>query len=129
MKLFSDEEFELISQKVVGRKGNFLIAFRNKYGPTRLKQLWTELMQELGHPGKCLSWWTSAGTIGLLECESENGLAFYGQWSLDDNHELLNIMEVSDEDLVDIRDGFDAGSVTSDAMRAMRIGESGGAKE
>ncbi|MHA2024619.1 MAG: hypothetical protein ACW98U_01865 [Candidatus Thorarchaeota archaeon] len=129
MKLFSDEEFEQISQKVAGRTGNFLIAFRNKYGPTRLKQLWTEMMEDLGHPGKCLSWWSGAGTIGLLECESENGLSVYGQWSLDDNHELLNIMEISDDDLVDIRDGFDSGSVTSDAMRAMRIGESGGAKE
>ncbi|MGY5863129.1 MAG: hypothetical protein RTV41_00850 [Candidatus Thorarchaeota archaeon] len=129
MKLFSDEEFEQISEKLLGRKGNFLIAFRNKHGPTRLKQLWTEMMEALGHHGKCLSWWTSAGTIGLLECESENGLAVYGQWSLDDNHELLSIIEVNDNDLVDIRDGFDAGSVTSDAMRAMRIGESGGAKE
>ena len=129
MKLFSEEELDRIRKMVVGKTGNFLIAFRNRHGPTRLKQLWTEMMEELGHPGKCLSWWTSAGTVGLLECESENGLAVFGQWALDDNHELLNVMEISDDDLVDIRDGFDAGSVTSDAMRAMRIGESGGAKE
>lgn len=129
MKLFSDEETEFISKKLVGTQGNFLIAFRNKYGPTRLKKLWKEMLEDLGHPGECLSWWTSAGTVGLLECESENGLSIYGQWTLDDNHELLNVMEISDEDLVDIRDGFDAGAVTSDAMRAMRIGESGGAKE
>ena len=106
-----------------------MIAFRNKYGPTRLKQLWTELLDELGYPGKCLSWWSSAGTIGLLECETENGLSIFGQWTLDDNHELLNVIEVSNNDLVNIRNGFDAGSVTSDAMRALRIGESGGAKE
>jgi hypothetical protein len=128
MKLFSEEEFECIKKTVGSKTGNFLIAFRNKHGPTRLKQLWTELMEDLGYPGKCLSWWTSAGTIGLLECETES-ISFFGQWTLDDNHELLNVMELSDEDLVDIRDGFDAGSVTSDAMRALRIGESGGAKE
>ncbi|MFW9767721.1 MAG: hypothetical protein ACFFF9_02730 [Candidatus Thorarchaeota archaeon] len=129
MQLFSEEEVERIRKTVDGRTGNFLIAFRNKHGPTRLKQLWTELMEDLGYPGKCLSWWTSAGTIGLLECETENGISFFGQWTLDDNHELLNIMEIDEEDLVAIRDGFDAGSVTSDAMRALRIGESGGAKE
>jgi hypothetical protein len=129
MKLFSDQEINTINQKLLGKKGNFLIAFRNKYGPTRLKQLWTELLDELGHPGKCLSWWSSAGTIGLLECETENGLSIFGQWTLDDNHELLNVIEVSNNDLVNIRNGFDAGPVTSDAMRAMRIGESGGAKE
>ena len=129
MKLFSEEEIEKIRKTIAGKNGNFLIAFRNKYGPTRLKKLWSELIEELGHPGKCLSWWTSAGTVGLLECDSENDIAFFGQWTLDDNHELLNVMEVSDEELVNIRDGFDAGSVTSDAMRALRIGESGGAKE
>ena len=129
MKLFSEDELERIRKMTEGKKGNFLIAFRNKHGPTRLKQLWTELMEEIGHPGKCLSWWTSAGTIGLLECETENGFSIFGQWALDDNHELLNVMEISNEDLVDIRDGFDSGAVTSDAMRALRIGESGGAKE
>ncbi|MHA1948651.1 MAG: hypothetical protein ACXAAO_13970 [Candidatus Thorarchaeota archaeon] len=129
MKLFSDEDLKLINQKVKGKRGNFLITFRNKHGPTRLKQLWTEMLDELGYSAKCLNWWTSAGTIGLLECEVENGLSIYGQWTLDDNHELLSILEMSDDDLVDIRDGFDAGSVTSDAMRAFRIGESGGAKE
>lgn len=129
MKLFSEEEIDVINQKLKGNKGNYLIAFRNKYGPTRLKQLWTEMLADLGHTVKCLSWWTSTGTIGLLECETENGLSVYGQWTLDDRHELLNVMEISDADLVDIRDGFDSGSVTSDAMRALRIGESGGAKE
>lgn len=129
MKLFSDEEIDVIKQKLLGKKGNFLIAFRNKYGPTRLMQLWTEMLDELGHPAKCLNWWSSAGTIGLLECETENGLSVFGQWTLDDNHILLNVMEISDEELINIRDGFDAGSVTSDAMRAMRIGDSGGAKE
>ncbi|MFX1481887.1 MAG: hypothetical protein ACFFCP_01715 [Promethearchaeota archaeon] len=129
MKLFSDNEIDIISQKLKGKTGNYLITFRNKHGPTRLKQLWIELLEELGHPVNCVSWWTSAGTIGLLECETDNGLAVYGQWMLDDNHELLNIMEISDEDLLTIREGFDSGSVASDAMRALRIGESGGAKE
>ena len=97
MKLFSDEELDTINKELLGKTGNFLIAFRNKHGPTLLKKLWTEMLEELGHSVKCLSWWSSAGRLGLLECETENGL--------------------------------DAGTVTSSAMRAYRIGESGGEKE
>ena len=43
--------------------------------------------------------------------------------------EFLTCREVDEEDLVNIRDGFDAGSVVSSEMRAMRIGETGGEKE
>ncbi|MGD9397046.1 MAG: hypothetical protein PVJ05_11505 [Candidatus Thorarchaeota archaeon] len=129
MKLFSDEELEVINKELLGKTGHFLIAFRNKHGPTLLKKLWTEMLEELGHRVKCLSWWSSAGRIGLLECETENGLSVYGQWALHDEQELLNVMELDESELTNIRDGFDAGTVTSSAMRAYRIGESGGEKE
>jgi limonene-1,2-epoxide hydrolase len=39
------------------------------------------------------------------------------------------VFEVSDDELLDIRDGFDSGTVISSAMRALRIGETGGEKE
>lgn len=129
MKLFSCSETESIKGKLKGKRGNFLIAFRNKYGPTRLKLLWIELLEEIGHPVSCLSWWSASSTIGLLECETENGLNIYGQWVLDDEQKLLKVMEIDDEDLVNIRDGFDAQTVIDSAMRAIRIGESGGEKE
>lgn len=129
MKLFADDELDNIRNELLGKSGYFLIAFRNRYGPTQLKKLWTNMLEELGHPVKCLSWWSSGGTMGLLECETENGLSVYGQWVLDDNQELLNVMELDEEELVNIRDGYDAGTVTSSAMRAYRIGESGGEKE
>ena len=129
MKLFSDDELATINKELLGKTGYFLIAFRNKHGPTLLKKLWTEMMEELGHSVKCLSWWSSAGRLGLLECETENGLSVFGQWALDDKHELLNIMELEEDELGNIRDGFDAGTVTSSAMRAYRIGDSGGEKE
>lgn len=106
-----------------------MIAFRNKHGPTRLKHLWMEMLQELDHPVSCLSWWSSAGNVGLLECETENGMNIYGQWVLDDEHKLLSVMEVTEQDIVDIRKGFDAGAVISSEMRAIRIGESGGENE
>ncbi|MHA1963164.1 MAG: hypothetical protein ACXACG_04255 [Candidatus Thorarchaeota archaeon] len=129
MKLFSDEELQVINKELLGKTGYFLIAFRNKHGPTLLKKLWTEMLEELGHTVKCLSWWSSAGRIGLLECDTENGLSVFGQWALDDKQELLNVMELDEDELGNIRDGFDAGTVTSSAMRAYRIGESGGEKE
>ena len=129
MKLFSDIETETIANELKGKKGSFLIAFRNKHGPTRLKQLWTDMLRNLDHPVSCLSWWSSAGNVELLECETENGLNIYGQWVLDENHKLLSIMEVKEEDIVNIRTGFDAGAVTSSEMRAIRIGESGGENE
>jgi len=88
-----------------------------------------ELLSEFAHPVKCLSWWSGGGNIGLLECEMENGMNIYGQWVLDDDQKLLNIMEIDEEEVVNIREGFDAGTVVSSEMRAMRIGESGGEKE
>jgi hypothetical protein len=129
MKLFSESEQETISNHLQGKKGSFLITFRNKHGPTKLLQLWTEMLEELTEIESCLSWWSSGGNIGLLECETGNGMNIYGQWVLDNKHELIAIREVDEEDLVNIRDGFDAGSVISSEMRAMRIGESGGEKE
>ncbi|TFG32170.1 hypothetical protein EU527_10825 [Candidatus Thorarchaeota archaeon] len=129
MKLFSDYETKIINDFLKEKTGSFLIAFRNKHGPTKLKELWTEFLAEIAHPVKCLSWWSSGGNVGLLECETENGLSLYGQWVLDDDNRLLNIMEINEEDIVNIRDGFDAGAVISSEMRAIRIGESGGEKE
>lgn len=129
MKLFSESEHETISNHLQGKKGSYVIAFRNKHGPTKLKQLWTEMLEEFAEVVSCLSWWSSGGSIGLLESETNNGLSVYGQWVLDDNHELITVREVDEEDLVNMRDGFDAGSVVSSEMRAMRIGESGGEKE
>ena len=87
------------------------------------------MLEEIEEVDSCLNWWSSGGTIGLLECETINGMKIYGQWILDDKHELIAVREVDEEDLVNIRDGFDAGSVVSSEMRAMRIGESGGEKE
>jgi len=129
MKLFSDAEIQTIASQLKGKSGSFLIAFRNKHGPTKLKQLWTDMLEELDHPVSCLSWWSSAGNVGLLECETENGLSIYGQWVLSEDHKLLSVIEVTEEDLVNIRTGFDAGAVTSSEMRAIRIGESGGENE
>ena len=129
MKLFSNEELDIINKELLGKTGHFLIAFRNRHGPTLLKKLWTEMLEELGHSVKCLSWWSSAGRLGLLECETENGLSVYGQWALDDKQELLNVIELGEDELSNIRDGFDAVTVTSSAMRAYRIGDSGGGKE
>jgi hypothetical protein len=129
MKLFSESERETISNHLQEKKGSYLITFRNKHGPTKLKQLWTEMLEEITEVVSCLSWWSSGGTIGLLECETNIGMNVYGQWVLDDNHELITVREVDEEDLVNIRDGFDAGAVVSSEMRAMRIGESGGEKE
>ncbi|TFH11047.1 MAG: hypothetical protein E4H14_01460 [Candidatus Thorarchaeota archaeon] len=129
MKLFSESEQEIINNHLQERKGSYLITFRNKHGPTKLKQLWTEMLEEITEVASCLSWWSSGGQIGLLECETNVGMNIYGQWVLDDNHELIAVREVDEEDLVNIRDGCDAGSVISSEMRAMRIGESGGAKE
>jgi hypothetical protein len=129
MKLFSESEHETISLHLQEKKGSYLITFRNKYGPTKLKQLWIEMLEEITEVASCLSWWSSGGNIGLLECETNAGMNIYGQWVLDDKHELIAVREVDEEDLVNIRDGFDAGSVVSSEMRAMRIGESGGEKE
>lgn len=129
MKLFSESESETITNHLQGKKGSYLITFRNKHGPTKLKQLWTEMLEEIVEVVSCLSWWSSGTNTGLLECETSEGMNIYGQWVLDDNHELIGVRDVDEEDLVNIRDGFDAGVVVSSEMRAMRIGESGGEKE
>ena len=73
MKLFSDSESETISNQLNGKKGSYLITFRNKHGPTKLKQLWTEMLEEIDEVVSCLSWWSSGGNLGLLECETCNG--------------------------------------------------------
>jgi hypothetical protein len=129
MRLFSDSETKRIASELKGKKGSYLITFRNKHGPTQLKRLWLEMLDEMDHPVKCLSWWSSAGNIGLLECDTESGLSIFGQWVLDEEHKLLSIMRVSDEEVANIRTGFDAGAVISSEMRAIRIGESGGENE
>jgi hypothetical protein len=87
------------------------------------------MLEEITEVVSCLNWWSSGGNIGLLECETKDGMNIYGQWVLDDKHELIAVRQVDEEDLVNIRDGFDAGTVISSEMRAIRIGESGGEKE
>ncbi len=82
-------------------------------------------MQSLGVNGKCINWWSSSGTLGLIECETSNGRIIFGQWALGDHNELIAIFEVDDDEIVNIKDGFDAGNVSSFAMRAIRIGETG----
>jgi hypothetical protein len=125
MELFSPSELEKIRKHTEKGKGNILITFRNKYGPTKLKSLWNEVLQFLGLSVECVSWWSSSGNIGLLECEIEDGFHIFGQWALADDIALLGVFTLSNEEIVNIRDGFDAGNVTSSAMRAIRIGETG----
>jgi hypothetical protein len=125
MSLFSKSELNLIKEKIQELNDNLLITFRNRHGPTRLKELWLRHLVDLGIEAPCISWWSSSGTVGLLECELDSGFSVYGQWALDDKNELIGVFEVSNEDIASIRDGFDAGNVTSSAMRAFRIGETG----
>ncbi len=125
MKLFSSSEVHRISHSINKKPGNYVISFRNKHGPTRLKELWLGFLEDIGLQTNCLSWWSSSGTVGLLECETKEGVSLYGQWVLADENELIAVLEVEDEDLGNIREGFDAGNVTSYAMRAIRIGETG----
>ncbi len=72
-----------------------------------------------------VNWWSSSGTVGLLESELEGGGTVYGQWMLCEYNELLGVFEVSEADVVNIKEGFDSGNVASFAMRAIRIGETG----
>lgn len=125
MTLFSESEIEQISSSIAKKPGNYLITFRNRHGPTKLKQLWIEFLERIGFSTDCLSWWSSSGTIGLLECDAQDGTSLYGQWALADKNELIAVIKVEEEDLGHIRDGFDSGNVTSPAMRAIRIGETG----
>ncbi len=125
MKLFSSSETQRISHSINTKPGSYVISFRNKHGPTRLKELWLDFLGDLGLQTDCVSWWSSSGTVGLLECEPRKGVILYGQWVLADDNELIAVLEVDEEDLGNIREGFDAGNVTSYAMRAIRIGETG----
>ncbi len=125
MALFTNDEIETIEREIQGREGHLLITFRNKFGPTKLANLWNDLLSRLGFSGKCLSWWSSSGTIGLLECEIDSSITIYGQWALSDKNELIGVFELEDEDAVNIREGFEAGNVIASEMRAIRIGETG----
>ncbi|MFW9953439.1 MAG: hypothetical protein ACFFD3_02720 [Candidatus Thorarchaeota archaeon] len=129
MTLFSEHETARIKDFVKKTKTNVLITFRQKHGPTELKRQWAELLAELGHSEACISWWSGAGSIGLLECELPRRPNIYGQWALHESNILLGLFEVADEEITDIRSGYDAQSVTDPAMRAIRIGESGGELE
>jgi len=125
MSLFTPDEMVLIRKEIESKSENILVTFKSNHGPTKLKELWISLLEELGHSTDCLHWWSSSGTLGLLECDIPNGKSFYGQWALSDDTKLIGVFEISDEDLVDIREGYDAGNVVSPEMRAIRIGETG----
>ncbi|MHA2140579.1 MAG: limonene-1,2-epoxide hydrolase family protein [Candidatus Thorarchaeota archaeon] len=125
MALFSENEMHLLNAELNEKKGHVLITFRNKHGPTKLGKLWNKLIGQLGYQGKCLSWWSSTGTMGLLECETTTDKLIYGQWALADETQLVGVFEIDDDEIVNIRDGFDAGNVVSSEMRAIRIGETG----
>lgn len=125
MGLFTQEETQTILEKAREIDGSILVTFRNKHGPTKLVKLWTELVSSMGHPGKCINWWSSAGNMGLLECEAKNNIMIFGQWVLSEENELIGVFPIDDDEIVNIRDGFDAGNVVSSEMRAIRIGESG----
>ncbi|NWF96593.1 MAG: hypothetical protein HXY34_10680 [Candidatus Thorarchaeota archaeon] len=124
MALFPPQDTERIGEEIRNGSGNVLITFRNSHGPTALEKLWNELMREFGNVRRCLSWWSGNGNIGLIECDLDDGVSVFGQWALADQTGLVGIFRVSDEEVRGIRDGFDAGNVTSAAMRAIRIGES-----
>ena len=129
MSLFTPTELQQIIHFVKENGGNILVTFRQKFGPTKLKDYWSELVENFGSSEKCVSWWTSSGTIGLLECDIEDDIHIFGQWVLDDENKLIGLFKVDDDELANIRDGYGAGAVTSSAMRAYRIGETGGEKE
>jgi hypothetical protein len=125
MSLFSQAETDRIKEEVRNNSGNILITFRNHHGPTKLEILWTEMIEGFGHTSSCLHWWSSSGTMGLLECEIAEERSIYGQWALSESTKLMGVFCITNEELVDIREGFDAGNVVSSEMRAIRIGETG----
>ncbi|MDF1540494.1 MAG: hypothetical protein P1Q69_16480, partial [Candidatus Thorarchaeota archaeon] len=77
MTLFSNDEKERIRNAVETANENVLITFRQKYGPTQLKTVWTEFLETLGFSNPCVSWWSGAGSLGLLECESGSGIGVF----------------------------------------------------
>jgi limonene-1,2-epoxide hydrolase len=115
----------MLAEEMKDKRGHILITFRNGHGPTKLGRLWDDLIVQMGYEGKCLSWWSSTGTMGLLECETTADKLIYGQWALGDRTQLIGVFEIDDDEVVNIRDGFDAGNVVSSEMRAIRIGETG----
>ncbi len=125
MELFNKDETEKIAEGLKGAQGSVLVTFRNRHGPTKLLELWTDLLYSLGFRGKCLNWWSSSGTLGLVECDVDSSITIYGQWALADKNELIGVFEVDNDDVVNIREGFDAGNVVASEMRAIRIGETG----
>ena len=125
MSLFSEDEIERIKREVHSNQGNVLVTFRNHHGPTRLEALWIDMISELGHNSQCLHWWSSSGTMGLLECKIDDERSLYGQWALSDITKLIGVFDITNDEIVDIREGFDAGNVVSAEMRAIRIGETG----
>ncbi|MFW9848171.1 MAG: hypothetical protein ACFFF4_03470 [Candidatus Thorarchaeota archaeon] len=129
MTLFSDTEKNRIVEALSSAEENVLITFRQKHGPTELKRVWNDFLEEIGLTNSCVSWWSGAGSLGLLECENSDGPNIYGQWVLDDMNHLLGVFHVTNEEVQNIRQGYDAQSVTDPAMRAIRIGESGGELE
>ncbi len=129
MPLFSKDEIEKLQSIFSKTKGHILLTFRQNHGPTKLRREWIALMKSMGEPVDCLSWWSSSGNMGLLECESQDSRHVFGQWVLADVTELVGLFEIEDDDLVSIRDGFDSGNVVSAEMRAIRIGETGGELE
>ncbi len=125
MTLFSETELQRIKEHISNNGANTLITFRHKFGPTKLMKLWEAHLLSMGLKGKCIHWWSSSGTIGLIECELEDGRVVFGQYALGDHNELLAIITVENDEIANIKDGFDAGNVSSFAMRAIRIGETG----
>ncbi|UCH05336.1 MAG: hypothetical protein JSW05_04005 [Candidatus Thorarchaeota archaeon] len=125
MGLFTKNETEKIAEVIQDAQGSILVTFRNRHGPTKLLELWTDLLSRLGLSGKCLNWWSSSGTLGLIECDIDSSVTVYGQWALADKNELIGVFEVDNDDVVNIREGFDAGNIVAAEMRAIRIGETG----
>lgn len=129
MSLFSEAEMQRICDFIGDSENSVLVTFRQKYGPTRLKKIWFKSLEGVINEESCISWWSSAGQMGLLECDTQTGTSVYAQWILGDFNELIGLFEIDEDEVVSIREGFDSANVASSAMRALRIGETGGEKE
>jgi len=125
MTLFSNEDHQQILNLLNNSTGSILITFRMNIGPSKLEREWKELIKDGKNMVKCIHWWSSSGSIGLIECEFEDGRMILGQWALGEEMQLLGLFEVDDNDIVNIKDGFNAGNVWAPEMRAIRIGETG----